>query len=164
MVIVGGNGSGKSSLIKLLTRQYDPTSGEVIIDGRRAQEYKLTDLREATAVLAQDHDLFDGLSIRENVGLGRWQHMADTDLAQHALKLGGAQSVVSKFKDGPDTVLIPTATKNSLNVITKEDAKLKTLYEELEKNSDVSGGEKQRLIALVDLRSLFFALSEAVLL
>jgi ABC-type multidrug transport system fused ATPase/permease subunit len=154
VVIVGGNGSGKSSLIKLLTRQYDPTAGELLIDGRPVHEYKLSDLREAIAVLAQDHELFEGLTICENVGLGRWQHMADHDLVQKALELGGAESVVHKFKDGANTVLMPTATKNCLNVITREDAKLKTLYEELEKNSDVSGGEKQRLIASVPGQSV----------
>jgi ABC-type multidrug transport system fused ATPase/permease subunit len=147
VVIVGGNGSGKSSFMKLLTRAYEPTSGDVLFDGTPAKEFQLRDLREATAVLAQDHELLEGLSIKENVGLGRWQHADDEDLIRQSLELSGAQSVVAKFKKGLNTILKPAPSKWSNNVQNNDDAQLKSMFDDLEKHSEVSGGEQQRLVA-----------------
>jgi ABC-type multidrug transport system fused ATPase/permease subunit len=62
-VIVGTNGSGKSTILKLIARLYDPTEGEIFVDGRNIQKLRLDDLRWATSVLFQDYTHFP-LSVR----------------------------------------------------------------------------------------------------
>ena len=57
-VIVGTNGSGKSTILKLITRIYDPIEGEILIDGKNIKTLKLNDLRNAISVLFQDFSHF----------------------------------------------------------------------------------------------------------
>ena len=63
---MGSNGSGKSTILKLITRLYDPTEGEILIDGRDVRSLKLGDLRNAMSVLFQDYTHFP-LSVRDVV-------------------------------------------------------------------------------------------------
>jgi ABC-type multidrug transport system fused ATPase/permease subunit len=145
----GENGSGKSTLTKLLTRLHEPISGTVLIDGRPAQDFKRAELREATAALSQDHNLLSGLSVAEDVGLGRWQHRGDTALVARSLELGGAAAVVAKLAAGADTVLHPRYTKSCMGLTVGHP--LSKYYEKLETWASVSGGEQQRLVACVPL-------------
>lgn len=147
IVIVGANGSGKTSMVKLLTRIHEPSSGTILIDERPARDFKRYDLREATAVLSQDHALFGGLSIAEDVGLGRWKAQHRRELIEQALHLGGATHLMSKLNAGADTVLSPTRTKDLAYQLTS--GPLKRMSDKIEKESSVSGGEKQRLVAYV---------------
>ena len=62
-VIVGSNGSGKSTILKLVARIYDPTEGSIFIDGQDIKSLKLADLRRAMAILFQDYTHFP-LSVR----------------------------------------------------------------------------------------------------
>jgi ABC-type bacteriocin/lantibiotic exporter with double-glycine peptidase domain len=62
-VIVGSNGSGKSTILKLICRLYDPTEGQILFDGRDIRTLKLVDLRKALSVLFQDYTYFP-LSVR----------------------------------------------------------------------------------------------------
>jgi len=64
-VIVGRNGSGKSTILKLIARLYDPEEGQILLDGRDIKTLKLEDLRRATAVLFQDYTHFP-LSVRHS--------------------------------------------------------------------------------------------------
>jgi ABC-type multidrug transport system fused ATPase/permease subunit len=137
VVIVGANGSGKTSLVKLLTRMYEPTSGTVLVDGQRAQNFKLKDLREVTAMLSQDHRLFKGMSIAENICLGRSSLVDRPDLLDQALKLGGAHAFVNKLERKADTVIYPIRTKTYRN--TEDHIALQEIYAKLERSSDVSG-------------------------
>jgi ABC-type multidrug transport system fused ATPase/permease subunit len=137
VVIVGANGSGKTSLTKLLTRLYEPTSGTVLVDGRPAKSFKLRDLRRATATLSQDHQLFEGLSIAENISIGRWESASREDFIETALRLGGAHDFVKKMTSGSDTVLHPVETKDYWGLTPGN--KLLDVYNQLEKASDVSG-------------------------
>ncbi len=68
--LAGPSGSGKSSLINLLPRFYDPTSGRVLWDGRDLREFSTADLRKQIALVSQDVVLFDA-SVAENISLGR---------------------------------------------------------------------------------------------
>jgi ABC-type multidrug transport system fused ATPase/permease subunit len=136
VVIVGPNGSGKSTVVKILNRLYNPTSGEVLVDGQPMGSYRISDLREATADLTQDHTLYP-LSIRENIGLGHPAYVSDTDMIAQSAKLGGAFDFISKFGQGFDTTLQPVRTAY-LGHLTGTHP-LKDIFDKLEKQVDISG-------------------------
>ncbi|KAG2091009.1 P-loop containing nucleoside triphosphate hydrolase protein [Suillus discolor] len=145
VVIVGANGSGKSTILKLLTRYYDTTSGTVLIDGNPIQDYRIADLRSVTASLTQEHTLFP-LSMSENIGIGSPASVTNLDKIAQAAKLAGAKDVIENFTDGYDTVLEPVKTAQ-LSYTGRGNEDLKNEYEKMEKTTNVSGGEKQRLVA-----------------
>jgi len=103
-VLVGFNGSGKSTILKLLNRLYDPTEGSILIDGRDIKQLKLKDLRSCISTLFQDYTHFP-LSIKENIGIGDPRHALDEDRIRQAAELGGALDVITNLKDGFDTFL-----------------------------------------------------------
>ncbi|KAL0564030.1 hypothetical protein V5O48_018025, partial [Marasmius crinis-equi] len=103
-VIVGKNGSGKSTILKLIARLYDPEEGQILIDGRDIKTLKLEDLRRATAVLFQDYSHFP-LSIKDNIGYGDPEHADDQDRIERAAQLGGADEFIRKLPDEYDTYL-----------------------------------------------------------
>lgn len=146
VVIVGVNGSGKSSAIKLFNRLYDPTDGEILVDGLPLSSYKLKDIRRAMAILRQDHTSYP-LSLRLNVALGcpDLEHPTDEDLAK-ALRAGGADAFVEKLPRKLDTVLDPVKI-STLHIRGETVEELKKMVDEREKTTDVSGGESQRLAA-----------------
>lgn len=147
IVVVGSNGSGKSTLVSILTRLYDVTSGTVLVDSHPIHEYNLSDLREATAVLTQDHELFP-LSLQENIGMGNSTYVDDEKRVMESAKLGGAADVVAKFKDGMKTILEPVHELYTImSAGLPNDHPLKNAAQALEKKAEVSGGEKQRIVA-----------------
>jgi ABC-type multidrug transport system fused ATPase/permease subunit len=120
-VVVGANGSGKSTILKLITRLYDPTTGEILINGRDIRTLKLADLRSAVSVLFQDYTHFP-LSvchysgalkkfyervnqISENIGLGDPVNEDNEDQIRAAAKLSGAEEFVDQLADGFRTYL-----------------------------------------------------------
>ncbi|KZP30394.1 P-loop containing nucleoside triphosphate hydrolase protein [Athelia psychrophila] len=103
-IIVGANGSGKSTILKLIARIYDPSEGEILIDGRNIQSLRLEDLRAAISVLFQDYTHFP-LSIKENIGLGDPENAHDEDKVIEAARLGGAEEFVERLPEGFDTYL-----------------------------------------------------------
>ncbi|KAJ7352001.1 P-loop containing nucleoside triphosphate hydrolase protein [Mycena albidolilacea] len=131
VVIVGANGSGKSTIIKLLNRLYDVDSGEIIVDGLPIKDYRIADLRKVQALLTQDHKLYP-LTLAENIGLGHPDHVDNIDMILQAAESGGADGVIKRQNDGVNTVLHP---------------KLKSILDGLEKKAELSGGEKQRIVA-----------------
>ncbi|TFK34271.1 P-loop containing nucleoside triphosphate hydrolase protein [Crucibulum laeve] len=146
VVIVGENGSGKSTIIKILTRLYDPTSGEVHIDGMPSSHYRMADLHHSTAVLSQDNHMYP-LSLSENIGLGYVGHVDDASMISRAAELGGASSFISKLEKGIDTFLNPSLEQFAWNLQGKPDHPLSKELNSLEKTVDISGGERQRLVA-----------------
>ncbi|KAJ3477277.1 hypothetical protein NLI96_g10577 [Meripilus lineatus] len=148
VVIVGANGSGKSSLVKLLCNLYNPTSGTILIDGKSANEYRKQDLRQATAVLTQDHLLFP-LSISENIGIGDPSCEDSSEKSERvrtAAKMGGAETVIEKLTHGFEEM-----TRRSDSLYTSEEpptpGPLKDIADKVEQYPDFSGGEIQRLVA-----------------
>ena len=135
VVIVGPNGSGKSTIVKILNRLYNPTSGEVLVDGRPMNSYRISDLRQATADLTQDHTIYP-LSIQENIGLGHPSCLEDMDMVTQSAKSGGAFEFISKFEQGFETTLQPVRTAYRSSGKTHP---LKHIFDELEKRVAISG-------------------------
>ena len=103
--IVGHNGAGKTTLIKLLLRFYDPTEGEILLNGRNIKEYDLKKYRALFATAFQDHRMFS-MSVVDNVVMG--ENIKDEDKEERvgeALKLSGAYDKVMTLKKGINTTL-----------------------------------------------------------
>jgi ATP-binding cassette subfamily B protein len=104
LALVGHNGAGKTTFIKLLTRLYQPTEGRILLDGRDLRAWDETDLRKRFAVVFQDFAEYQ-LPARENVGVGSVDHMSDEAQVRRAIASGGADEVVGELKQGLDTML-----------------------------------------------------------
>ena len=115
--IIGGTGSGKSTLVNLVSRLYDVTQGEVLVGGHNVKEYDLTALREAVSVVLQNNILFSG-SILDNLRWGKPD--ATLEECRHACQLAQAEEFISQMPNGYDTHIEQGGT-------------------------NVSGGQKQRL-------------------
>lgn len=115
--IIGATGSGKSSLVQLIPRLYDVTTGKVLVGGVDVRDYRLETIRNAVSMVLQKNLLFSG-TIKDNL---RWGDEGATDEAMiHACKLAQADEFISQFPDGYDTYIEQGGT-------------------------NVSGGQKQRL-------------------
>lgn len=146
VVIVGVNGSGKSSTINLFNRLYDPIEGEILVDGLPLTSYKMNDVRRAMAILRQDCHPYP-LSLRLNLALGCPDRgvLADEE-TQAALEAGGADAFVQKLPQKVDTVLNPVRL-SSLHFQSGAIKEMKKMAREKEKVTGISGGESQRLAA-----------------
>lgn len=102
LALVGATGSGKSTLIKLLLRFYDPAGGEIRIDGQPIRDVSLTSLRDAIGLVSQDVYLFEG-SIRDNLAYGR-PGASDEEIIE-AAKTAEAWSFISALPEGLDTAV-----------------------------------------------------------
>lgn len=136
VVIVGANGSGKTSIANLLSGFYPSTSGEILIDGVNAQDYRPLDRHEATALLSQEYNILP-LTISENIALGDPYDIPDTYRVHEASKLGGAVDFISRLPKGLSTTLRPVPSVNPLGYI--EDGPLRNALAELDKCIDISG-------------------------
>ena len=115
--ILGGTGSGKSTLVQLIPRLYDPTHGAVKVGGVDTRDYDLTVLRDSVAMVLQKNELFSG-TIKDNL---RWGNENATDEEMiTACQLAQADGFIRDFADGYDTWIEQGGT-------------------------NVSGGQKQRL-------------------
>jgi len=102
--LVGTNGAGKSTLVKLLTRMYDPDSGEILLDGVPLSAYNLESLRGRIAVMYQDFARL-ALTMRENITIGALELDQDDARLKTAACWAGADGVAARLQQGYDTPL-----------------------------------------------------------
>lgn len=102
IAFVGVSGGGKSTVIKLLLQFFKPTSGEILVDGKRAEEYSLSHLRNQMAIVPQEVLLFGG-SILENIRYGN--PSASEDQVIEAAKQANAHEFISSFPEGYETLV-----------------------------------------------------------
>jgi ATP-binding cassette, subfamily B, bacterial len=117
VAVVGRTGAGKTTLMSLLIRFYDPRHGRIVIDGIDIRDLKLQSLREQISVVLQEPMLFSG-TIAENIRYGRLE--ASVDEIAEAAKAANAHDFISRLPDGYETVLG-------------------------ERGAQLSGGERQRI-------------------
>ncbi|MBL9157691.1 MAG: ABC transporter ATP-binding protein [Verrucomicrobiales bacterium] len=102
IALVGPSGSGKTTSISLLFRFYDPTSGEILIDGKNVRDLSLTTLRRNLALVPQEVLLFGG-SVRENIAYGKPGASEDEIIA--AAKQANAHDFIAGLAEGYDTLV-----------------------------------------------------------
>ena len=101
--LVGHNGAGKTTIIKLMLRLYDPDSGVILYNGRDIREYNLRAYRDIFATTFQDFMLF-GMTVKENILMGRHYDNED-DLVIDALKKAGVYDKVMTLDKGMDSMM-----------------------------------------------------------
>ncbi|MFT3952288.1 MAG: ABC transporter ATP-binding protein [Oscillospiraceae bacterium] len=101
VALVGINGAGKTTIIKLLFRLYDPDDGEILINGTNIKEYKLAEYRKLFSCAFQDFKIFAD-SVTNNIYMGR---AADSSELSDVIKRSGFESDLLRFQNGADTVL-----------------------------------------------------------
>lgn len=104
VALVGHNGSGKTTIVKLLTRLYDPDEGQILLEGYDLREYSLPDLHAAIGVIFQDYVTYY-FSARENIGVGRLAEMEDLPRIEGAAEKSGAAGFIQGLPKGYDTTL-----------------------------------------------------------
>lgn len=103
VALVGHNGAGKTTIIKLLLRLYDPTEGVILYNGKDIREYNLKAYRELFATTFQDFQIF-GMTIKDNILMGR-QYENEEERVIKALKKAGIYDKVQSLKDGIHTMM-----------------------------------------------------------
>jgi ATP-binding cassette, subfamily B, bacterial MsbA len=102
IALVGPSGAGKSTLVALITRFYDVSSGEILIDGHDIRSVRLADLRGAIGMVPQETTLFGG-PVRENIAYGKLG--ASDGEIEAAARAAHAHEFISEFPDGYDTIV-----------------------------------------------------------
>ena len=102
VAIVGPTGGGKTTIVNLLMRFYDVTSGEILLDGINIEEYKKSEIRKLFGMVLQDSWLFTG-TIKDNISYGN--NNISFDKVVESAKLACAHDFIMKFPDGYDTII-----------------------------------------------------------
>ena len=104
IALVGENGQGKTTMVKLLTRLYDPTEGEILLDGVDLRDYDLESLWKEIGVIFQDFMRYD-MTAAENIGMGRIELVDNIFQIRAAAMKSYAENLVRKLPNGYDQVL-----------------------------------------------------------
>lgn len=122
IALIGQNGQGKTTIVKLLSRLYDPSEGEILLDGVDLREYSIEDLCHEIGVIFQDFMRYE-MTAAENIAVGRVERLDDRPLIEVAAQKALADKVIAKLAGGYDQML----------------------GRRFETGVDLSGGEWQRL-------------------
>lgn len=104
MAFVGQNGAGKTTLTKLLLRFYEPTQGEILLDGININRFKKDDYQEFFGVIFQDYYRYE-FTVRENIAIGDIDELYNDEKIQKAAELSLANEVIAELKNGYDQQL-----------------------------------------------------------
>jgi ATP-binding cassette subfamily B protein len=104
LALVGENGAGKTTIVKLLARLYDPDEGRITIDGVDLKELSVADIHAHIGVIFQDFIRYS-LTARENIGVGRIEDQDDIERITNAAELSLADAVIAKLPQGYDQQL-----------------------------------------------------------
>lgn len=115
VMLVGLNGAGKTTLIKLLTRLYDPTEGEILLDGVDIREYDTESLYKIYGIVFQDFGKY-AVNVRENIRFGNVYREDTDENIQKAAVEGDADGFIKKLPDGYDTPLMRFFEENGIEL------------------------------------------------
>ena len=104
VALIGENGEGKTTIVKLLTRLYDPAEGRVLLDGVDLREYSLEDLYREIGVIFQDFMRYE-MTARENIAVGRIEQIDNVQLLEQSAQKSLADGVVRKLPSGYEQML-----------------------------------------------------------
>jgi ATP-binding cassette subfamily B protein len=122
VALIGENGQGKTTIVKLITRLYDPTEGRILLDGVDLREYDLADLHSEIGVIFQDFMRYE-MTAHENIAIGRIEVEHAKEEIERAAEKSRATDVIAKLRGGYGQIL----------------------GRRFEGGVDLSGGEWQRL-------------------
>ncbi len=123
IAIVGYNGAGKTTLIKLLLRLYDPSAGQILLNGVDLREYDTEAWRSRVGVVFQDYKIF-AASVAENVMNGTYDPARDEETVRRALDAAGFGEKLSELPHGIDTTLTREFDKEGTNLSGGESQKV----------------------------------------
>jgi ATP-binding cassette subfamily B protein len=104
VALIGENGQGKTTIVKLLTRLYDPTGGQILLDGIDLREYNIEDLCSEIGVIFQDFVRYE-MSAAENIAMGRIQDRQELERLQVAARKSRADAVIARLPGGYQQLL-----------------------------------------------------------
>lgn len=123
IAFVGENGAGKSTIIKLISRFYDPTSGEILVNGKNLREYVTEDWHNHLGVLFQDFSKFEFFPAGVGIALGNYENMGNLEKVKESAQHSGADKFIETFPNKYDQIL----------------------SKQYEGGTDLSGGQWQRM-------------------
>ncbi len=104
IALIGENGQGKTTVVKLITRLYDPTEGQILLDGIDLREYSLEDLHHEMGVIFQDFMRYE-MTVKENIGVGHVEVLHTEEEIRAAAEKSLAAEVVKRLAGGYDQML-----------------------------------------------------------
>ncbi len=104
LALIGENGQGKTTIVKLITRLYDPTEGQILLDGVDLREYDLEDLHREIGVIFQDFMRYE-MTARENIAIGRIEEIDNLALVKSAAEKSMADQTIGRLAGGYDQIL-----------------------------------------------------------
>src|SRR5579862_8369298 len=104
VALIGENGQGKTTVVKLITRLYDPTEGQILLDGVDLREYSLEDLYREIGVIFQDFMRYE-MTARENIAVGSIEQIDNLEMIRHSAEKSLADDVVGRLPRGYEQML-----------------------------------------------------------